>query len=400
MSSRKSMMGKSFRRVFLGFLFFFLFSACAFTFFQKEADEPPYFEDFERFHSNADLQKVFQVWDEGARIVVSLHTGSSSAEGKSMLVNVVAPNQQSQANNGSFYTALDAGVRNWTGGTGLRFWIKNASQDPLLLSLNFKESFNEYWAVAWQGIFFLENEGGEWLKQEIAYGNLPIPSRYSGYVVLPFFSCEVPEWNTALGDQILQLEAIESLAFGVTIAQDVPRSFYMDDIAVIRQPEYPYLEIKGAESVRIPASGEHSEPYHAYLTDAQSGSSQPADAEWSLQGDSDMLPLLDEDGWLTIPAILPDMTVSLQARAAGAQGMLVAEQAVRLWSDESEPLAPPPVATQPGMLIATPLPDAYEVFSAAFENWALNNRPVFVMLAVGLVLLIVAMLSSFQKRMK
>lgn len=394
------MTGRSSGRAFLGFLFFFLFSACAFTFFQKDANAPPYFEDFEGFHSNADLQKVFQVWDEGARIVVGIHEDGSSAEGKSMLVNVVAPNQQSQANNGSFYTALDAGDRNWTGGTGLRFWIKNASQDPLLLSLNFKENFNEYWAVAWQGIFFLESEQGEWLKQEIAYGNLPIPSRFTGYVVLPFFSCEVPEWNTALGDQILQLEAIESLAFGVTIAQDVPRSFYMDDISVIRQPEYPYIEIKGAESVRIPASGEHGEPYHAYLTDAQTGSSQPADAEWSLQSDTDMLPLLDADGWLTIPAILPDMTVSLQARAAGPQGVLVGERAVRLWSAETEQPASPPVATQPGVLIATPLPDAYDVFSAAFESWALNNRPIFVMLAVGLVLLVVALLSSFQKRMK
>jgi len=52
------------------------------------------------------------------------------------------------------------------------------------------------------------------------------------------------------------------------------------------------------------------------------------------------------------------------------------------------------------VVIATPLPDAYDVFSAAFESWTLNNRPIFVMLAVGLVLLIVALLSSFQKRMK
>ena len=100
--------------------------------------------------------------------------------------------------------------RNWSDGTGVRFWVINLNTEPLSLSFNFKEEFNEYWAVSGSGAYFLQGEDGSLLQQKIQYGNLQIPAIFQGFVVIPFYSFSVPEWNTALGDHVMKLARIES----------------------------------------------------------------------------------------------------------------------------------------------------------------------------------------------
>jgi len=47
-----------------------------------------------------------------------------------------------------------------------------------------------------------------------------------------------------------------------------------------------------------------------------------------------------------------------------------------------------------------PLLSDYERFSMAFEIWAAENRTLFVIVSIGAVLLVLAILSSFQKKIK
>lgn len=388
-------------RIIRGSLFGFCLLLClAFTHLPRTSQAPIYDDDFKRYNSDRDLQKSYQVWPDGARINVLLYEGSTNPHGKAMRVEVVAPNPVNNAMNGSFYHYLSARDRNWSGSTGVRFWVKNVSDQPLLLSINFKEKFNEYWAVAESGIFFLESEVNQFQKVEIEYGNLPIPAEYSGYVMVPFISFAVPNWNTALGDEVMDLSGIETLAFGVTIAKEFPHIFLMDDIALISRSNYPYLEIKGSDHIQSPASGEHREAYTAYLVDPLAGTTDMVSVDWALMGANDLPIALDEQGWLTIPAGLTEGVFTLQARTETLHGSLIDTFQVFL-GDSSSGTEEEDEMEKPGSPVVQPreLSD-YERFSQDFENWATENRPIFVMMALGVVLLVLWVLSSFQKKIK
>jgi hypothetical protein len=364
------------------------------------AQEPVYVDDFEQYRSQSGLEKSWQVWQDGAQISVAIETERAGEGGQAMRVVVSGPNPQNNSEVGSFYHYLAAGNRNWEGATGFRFWVQNDSEEPLLLSLNFKKRFNEYWAVDNSGVFLLESPADHYQPREIAYGNLPIPGSYSGYVVVPFTSFAVPEWNTARGDAMMDLAGIESFAFGVTMQGDYPRTFILDAVSVITRAEYPYLEIKGVDSIPVPASGEHREPFSAYVTEPISGSSEMVDAEWALAESGGDGPVIGSDGWLSVPAGAAGETLILSALYTSEAGTLTDSHRVSLTGSPAGEGAHPEDGQATVPEFSPPAISEYERFSMAFENWATENRALFVLVSIGVVLLVLAVLSSFQKKIK
>jgi hypothetical protein len=266
--------------------------------------------------------------------------------------------------------------------------------------VNFKERFNEYWAVKQSGAFLLENPAGQYQRRDIEFGNLPIPPDYSGYVVVPFTSFWVPDWNSARGDEVMDLSAIESFAFGVTIPGAFPHIFILDEISVLGQAEYSYLQIKGADSVMAPASGEHREPFSAYLNETISDSSRMVAAEWQVDGAPDDGITIDTNGWLSVPAGSAGGAVTLTATYRSDQGVFTDSHTVMLTGDATEEAAQPDEAQTAAPAATPPELSDYERFSLEFEAWAAQNRPLFVLLSIAAVLLFLAVLTSFQKRIK
>jgi len=379
---------------------FLLIISPAFTHVETNTQSPVFSDDFEQYRSQSDLEKSWQAWQDGAQIKTTIEEEISADGGKAMRIEVLGPNPQNNSETGSIYHYLSPGNRNWIGATGLRLWVSNLSDEPLLLSINFKERFNEYWAVSTSGIFLLENPADHFLRKDIAYGNLYIPSSYSGFVVVPFSSFSVPEWNTARGDEAMDLSGIESLAFGVTIRQDYPLIFIIDEVSVITQPEYPYLEIKGLDIIPVPASGEHREPFSAYLNEAIKGTPEQVAAEWELVDGAGEGLAVSPDGWLSVPAGAAEQTLQLNALYQTEQAILTASHALTLTGGLVEQVA----GTEEGQATTPaevpPLLSDYERFSMAFENWAAENGTLFVIVSIGVVLLVLAILSSFQKKIK
>ncbi len=372
----------------------------AFAHIQDTPHTPVFMDDFERYRSQTDLQKSWQAWQDGAQINVALEEKAVGEGGQAMRIEMLAPNPQNNSVIGSIYHYLSPGSRNWIGATGLRFWVRNVSDEPLLLSINFKERFNEYWAVSTSGFFLLESPVDHYLRKDIEYGNLPIPPGYSGYIVVPFASFSVPDWNTARGDEEMDLSGIETFAFGVTIRQDFPHIFILDEVSVVTRPEYPYLEIKGVGSIMVPASGEHREPFSAYMNEPISGASQQVSAEWGLADAGETGSAVGPDGWLSVPAGSEGETLHLIALYRTDQGILTDSRTVTLTGDAAAQATLPEDGQAAAPTTAPPALSEYERFSLAFENWAAENRTLFVLLGIGGVLLVLAVLSSFQKKIK
>ena len=377
-----------------------LMTASAFTYLDAVPQDPVFVDDFEHYRSQSGLEKSWQVWQDGAQINVGIEKETVGEGGQAMRVEVLAPNPQNDSEIGSIYHYLSAGKRNWVGATGFRFWVNNDSKEPLLISLNFKERFNEYWAVADSGVFLLENPADQYQPKAIEYGNLPIPGSYSGYVVVPFASFSMPEWNTARGDEVMDLAAIESFAFGVTMRGYYPRTFILDAVSVITRVEYPYLEIKGVDSIPVPVSGEHREPFSAYMTEPISETSQMVAAEWELADAGTEGPAISSDGWLSVPAGSAGQTLILHALYKTEAGVLTDSQTITLTGDSASGNGIAEDAQEAAPDNAKPALSEYERFSLAFEKWAAENRTLFVLLGIGLVLLVLAVLSAFQKKIK
>ena len=243
-------------------------------------DSSVYYDDFEQYKSDGDIKKAYTVWKDGAQLDVSLsktpldpsvhslrlNFGRPDQSDKTIRVDVVvdgqtdqalkvtllAPNSSNKAINGSIYHVLPGRGRVWTGGTAIRFRIENPSTEELLLSFNFKEEFNEYWSVSPSGIFFLQTVEDVLQQQGIQYCNLPIPANFKGFVLVPFYSFSVPEWNTARGDDVMNLKRIESFAFAVQLQNSLPSSFTIDDVEVIERLRSTIFQFKGLERYKRP----------------------------------------------------------------------------------------------------------------------------------------------------
>jgi hypothetical protein len=386
-------MKKAFIWKFLGIIMLFLTAAAPLT---QSSDNPIPIDNFEKYTTDKAIQKAYTVWSDGALMQVTVQGGP---EDRSMHVDILSANPSNQATTGSIYHVLSGSQRDWSGASAVRFAIENSSSETLSLSFNFKEAYNEYWAVASQGAFFLQDENGNLLQQDIAYGNLPIPANYQGWVLIPFFSFAVPDWNTARGNQVMNLEHIESLAFSVNLGAVLPQTFSIDDIELLPDSGYAVLDIQGARSIQIPASGEHHEPYFANQVSPVDQSTQPVEVQWSLADTQDGLISIGTDGTLVIPSTAHSGNLILQAAFAFGSGTITREISVELTGGQTLSGAntqSPTAVTVPTQAVLT----AYDQFSQNFEVWAVQNRLLFVFLSIAVILLIVVILTLLQRRLK
>jgi len=375
-----------------------LLSTLAFIPLQNEPESPVFFDDFEKYLNNNDIKKAYIVWEDGAVLNVTLQNTHVHSGKQALDVEIVSINPNNQSINGSIYHILPRSQRSWSQGSQIRFWVNNASENALLLSFNFKEEFNEYWAINNSGVFFLQSEEGDLLQQEILYGNLPIPANYQGFVVIPFFSFTVPDWNTARGDCIMNLARIESYAIAVNISENSPSTFTIDDIEVLAFDEMKTLEIQGVESILVPPSGEHREQYTAFLSSLAKNTSEEVSAIWSLRQPYDPLIKIDGIGNLIIPAGIQSSSVILAATYPSQGNSITKEFTIVLDNGQSSPEEQ----------IALEIPDKPTQFvdstdyqsSKAFETWATENRALFVIISISAILLILSLLSLFQRRIK
>lgn len=393
-------MGLSKINIYYWFVLFGLFFTLAFTPGQgTEPANPVLCDDFSYLNDTL-MKGAYTAWKDGADVTVSLEKNYRKPGNSAMRVEITGPNQRTGSKNASIYRVLQLFDRNWTNGSAVRFWLENPSDLPLLLSFNFKEEFNEYWATTGSGVYFLEGEDGILLKKRAEYGNLPIPSQYKGYVVIPFYSFAVPDWNTARGNQVLDLGGIESYAFGIGIDQDYPRHFYVDDFE-ITQTAYSYLEIQGSDSIEVPPTGERREQFSVKLISPVEKTSHAVTGEWSLLPPSDPAIQIDNDGWLVIPTSLKSQNITLVAAYQMGKSLLKDEFAISLIGSQgpASEAAPEPTKSE-NLNPALKEKTAYEQFSQDFEKWSYENRPLFVILSITVVLVILFILSYFQRRLR
>lgn len=391
---------------------------------QPQASASPiYFDDFEQYKSDADIKKAYTVWDDGAVLNVSLNKtaldpsvhslrlnfGQPNASDKSIRIDVtatgqinqamkielIAPNSANRSVNGSIYHVLPGRWRAWTGGSAVRFRVDNASTETLLLSFNFKEEFNEYWAVSTDGIFFLQSSENLLVQKDIEYGNLPIPANFQGFVLIPFYSFSVPAWNTARGDEVMNLKRIESFAFSVQLGHALPRAFVVDDVEVIPEVELKTLTIQGASRIQVPVSGEHREQFTTVLHAPSKDDTKQVKADWSLVQSFDSNISIGDDGILTVPSGTQSGTIIISATHSVGEYAIADEFLVEIVGQEPAPQQPDALLDE-----IEQTNTAYEEFSRGFELWAVEYRPLFVAVSIGVILLVLALLSRFQRRLK
>ncbi|MBN1267380.1 MAG: hypothetical protein JXA25_17950 [Anaerolineales bacterium] len=362
-----------------------------------------YYEDFEGFNRENQLERVFAVWEDGAVMEVSIAGLEPVQDNQSLFVRILSPHPQTGVLNGSFYHVLAGSDRDWRTASSIQFRVANPEEDSLSLSFNFKEEYNEYWAVGESGVYYLEQAEGALLQREIWYGNLLIPGRFDGIVQVPMYYFVVPEWNTARGDEVLDLSRIESYAFGVNASSEVRRSFYLDDIQVLSGTEFARLDIHGAADIQAPFSGEHREQFVALLGDLAQGSVEPVAAAWEILESPDPAIHVDQEGWLMLPAGVQGGELTLQASWQKNDMVLANTYRVVIHStispvdrsSDSESAAHTETEE-----ISSDVDEDYEAFSREFEVWARENRSQYVFLAVGAVLIVLFLLSVLQGKVK
>lgn len=378
-------------------VFGFLFPGTRVQNIIESPTENVYIDDFESLRSDRELRQSYSTWEDGALVEVSLTQDFFHSGEKAMRVELQGINLTNQSANGSIYHTLNSWQNNWTGGKGLRFWIRNDSEEPLVLNFNFKEKYNEYWAIAQQGVYYFEDDDGNLVQQDIYYSNLLIPAGYSGNVIVPFSSFAVPEWNTARGDEIMQLNRVESYALGMSLGATLPQAFYVDDIEIITREDYPSLSLFGEEWVSPPTSGELSMFYTAQVRLPGDELVFDAVVDWSC---ADVLPAglsFSPDGKLTVPAGADSQTLTLKAVYDSEDVTLTNTKTIHILG--AEPQAEGPLEPTPTLYV-TPVPTDYQQFSSDFEKWTTENRTLFVILLVGGIVVILAVLSALQRRLK
>ncbi len=385
-----------FKRAWIGALLLF---GMTFSPLQKDESTAIFQDDFEKYTIDSDVRRAYTVWEDGADMRVSLQRIPVHSGRQALGIYIASPNAHNQSENGSIYHILSYFERNWSTGSGIRFWVDNANSNPLLLSLNFKEEYNEYWAVSGEGTFFLQDENGALTQKEIEYGNLPIPPQYQGMVVVPFYSFSVPEWNTARGDEQLDLKKIESYAIAVTLDGVFPRTFSIDDIEVLAPADFKTLTIQGADSIAVPPSGEHREQFTAHLGSPVEQTSLQVHAAWALRPPYDPAITLDNNGGLTIPSGVQGESITLTATYNQADHPITDEFTVTLIGNTLSQNTPP-AGSESTPPAAVKSETEYDRFASNFEAWAAQNRPLFVLITVGVIAVFLAVLSYFQRRLK
>jgi hypothetical protein len=119
---------------------------------------------------------------------------------------------------------------------------------------------------------------------------------------------------------------------------------------------------------------------------------------------SDIDPLLrwENSGWLVVPAGVQTQKTVLTAEYSYGDYSLVDEWSVRLVGVEADPDNPISPENDTALVIDPSLREksAYEKVSEDFEKWTFENRPLFVLLTIGVIVIILAILAYFQRRMR
>ncbi len=357
-----------------------------------------YLDNFESYVTTQVAKRAYAVWEDGAQLEISLDEKSGENNSRGMRIDILGPNKMDGSKTGSVFHSLPLLQRNWTGASGIRFWVKNTDKSDLWLTLNFKEAYNEYWAIRHGAEYLLEADGKPLFQEECFYGNIRIPAEFTGKVIVPIESFSVPEWNTARGDEILQLNDIESYALGITLDDKYPLTFYIDTFEVFISSE-PFTFIQGVRQIQIPDSGQLNEFYKIKTTGKNeyvNGSS----VTWMVESALNTLVRIEEDGSLIIPSGSKDETITIFFNSDIPMIDQRVGYNVRLFHPEN--LANREINEEtnnvPSALLSKTTP--YDQFSQEFEAWAREYRPLFVLISVGLVLLFIFILSTFQRKLK
>jgi hypothetical protein len=329
---------------------------------------------------------------------LSIEKGYINSGSHAMQVDIQGPNPNTHATSGSIFHLLQPADNDWHNGIGTRFWIYNQSKHPLSLSINFKEKFNEFWAVADSGVYYLLTEDGNFLQQEIDYGNLIIPAFYHGYVYIPFESFAVPSWNTAIGDEIMDLTNIDSISLAMNVTVAELQRFSIDDLAVLTNNNTLPPVLSGNNNISIPASGRHQEQYLAALPASVSSSS--ITQHWDIVDKENTLANIDKDGWLTISnEVAPAVITILHNYILDNQKVNTLYE-VRFVDPNAD------VETTEESIVSDEVEAikeenaTYQQFSDNFDQWASENRAWFVVIAIFIILVLIASFSVIQNRLK
>jgi hypothetical protein len=356
-----------------------------------------YFDDYENQISNRTITRTYPVWENGANLKVFLETENVFSGQKALGIQIISANPSNGSFHGSIYHSIPGMYNSWENGSAVRFWISNPSDNPIPVTFNFKEKFREYWSVADSGLFYLQNNNVI-TQRNISYSNLLIPGGFTGHVIIPFKSFAVPTWNTGQTNNIMDLGNIESYAFGVTVDQTSPRTIYLDDFEVMGETEFFNLEIQGVNHIQIPASGQHVEQYNTTLAELGEPGAEFVDVEWSILDPPDPAAQIDSKGSLIIPADSSSGDVVLIAKYKEENLILSAQYVVTLLGKTSSDAVNPSAAeeTTPGAIQKS----SYDDFSARFDQWTTNNRSLFVVISVMVIVVFLFLLSTIQQKLK
>jgi hypothetical protein len=353
-----------------------------------------YRDDFEYYVTSKLVQQSYTAWEDGAKLDVQLEKDIVGDGSQSMRVDVLGPNPMDNVTSGSIYHSLPLTNRDWSHSVGVRFWINNPSIDYLWLTFNFKEAYNEYWAVNPGAPFLLQGLDGSIQQYDCQYGNLVIPPNFTGRVIIPVSSFAVPEWSTARGDKKLQLYAIESYALGVTLQKDFPRTFYIDTFEVLSPAEILPV-ILGVKQIEIPSSGEHLETFDN--VDITTGSK--ISTLWKVESPNNPDLVITDDGVLIIPSTSKAGLATIYSKWSNSGDGSFISKEIKLTGgvfpqiDNSE-------SGSSSEVVPMPEKTAYDRFASDFEKWAMDYRPLFVVISVSVVVLIIFLLSRFQNKLK
>ena len=217
----------------------------------------PILEDFESFHNDVEINSKFSVYSEGGIAKVGLEKNVRKSGEKSGKFTGVDVNSRA-ANEYSFISyLLPEDKQNWSSYTAFAFWLKNENPTGFLFNLYFKENSGIDWTLKVDSRVYLHWDTGEVEILTITFGNITIPPDFSGTVVLPFESLSVPSW-TAVPDagKPINLESMNQFALGFSCLVMEEKTFYMDDIRVLREDDPVGCKIKLGNSLVIPQSGE------------------------------------------------------------------------------------------------------------------------------------------------
>lgn len=367
----------------------------------QAAEQAQLLDDFEEYNNERQFTRIWSFWEEGAEIKLSLKDEKDNNHGRVMEVEMLSLSEGEQPNIGSIYALMHGNDKEWRGGKGLRFWLENTSGDDLFLSLNFKEQYNEFWATSHNHMVYLHEDEGDIRQSEIQFGNIPIPTDFSGTVTVPFTSFEIPEWNTANGDEELDLGKIESLGFAVMAQDKFPFSFIIDDFEVIKEIFDSNLVIVGPPFIYLPDSGARVENYYASLVSIDDASSTSLKADWEIASPQDEGIQIDQQGQLTVQHDVTAREVTITARYDSPLGTIRQDFPITLVGGtgdagelgEVKELPPDEMESQAE-------PSQLDKITDTYNGWLENYRIITVIASVLIVLAIVFVFAYIEIKLR